>query len=486
MPYRRHCFAGLLASALLLSPFAAAGRDLSPDALAGRYFLSGVHEVGSELLLVRDGRFSWSLSHGGVEETVEGRWSIEGNAVALVAAEPPGGSGDFHLAGKVEWNKAAATALANRRQSEALQKLASACPLASLSDAVTPARLLPEEGEPRPSTAALAQAAAHMDAAYRAAQQALDGLKRRPDWQSDAMLVASADAAVSTARGRLARLRDLQSRAGTETVSPPALDYPLECRLPDWEREATAFRGVAVQISDLGRDGEQADGIRVEAQFDERPVVSDVVANGYAFFPLDEGQRIRSITLSMPGARPGEGITLPVDLAATSVQSVTADLSALETPAFMHLTLRVNEDGSLSPAGRPVGGAYRKVHSPAPRPEAWNDSTQSCAKAPTSGAAAEGSAMRQWQQELSRRLARAQRYPRDAVRQEIEGVVHLRLKVLRDGTLKSVEVERSSGNTLLDEAALETARRAQPLPSLPCDQPDGMTFVQPLHFILEH
>ena len=54
-------------------------------ALAGHYYLQGVTEVGSELLLKKDGRFEWMLSYGAVDQQASGDWRVAGDAVTLVS-----------------------------------------------------------------------------------------------------------------------------------------------------------------------------------------------------------------------------------------------------------------------------------------------------------------------------------------------------------------------------------------------------------------
>ena len=49
-------------------------------ALAGHYYLQGVTEVGSELLLKKDGRFEWMLSYGAVDQQASGDWRVAGDA----------------------------------------------------------------------------------------------------------------------------------------------------------------------------------------------------------------------------------------------------------------------------------------------------------------------------------------------------------------------------------------------------------------------
>ncbi|WP_139198144.1 hypothetical protein [Sphingomonas gellani] len=59
--------------------------------LAGHYYLSGVMETGSELLLRPDGSFAWLMSYGAVDQEAQGKWRIDGDAVLLDARS--GGDG---------------------------------------------------------------------------------------------------------------------------------------------------------------------------------------------------------------------------------------------------------------------------------------------------------------------------------------------------------------------------------------------------------
>lgn len=56
------------------------------EALVGHYYLQGVMETGSELLLRPDGRFQWYLSYGALDLFAEGTWRVASEAVELVSA----------------------------------------------------------------------------------------------------------------------------------------------------------------------------------------------------------------------------------------------------------------------------------------------------------------------------------------------------------------------------------------------------------------
>ncbi|RMH90733.1 energy transducer TonB [Lysobacter pythonis] len=122
---------------------------------------------------------------------------------------------------------------------------------------------------------------------------------------------------------------------------------------------------------------------------------------------------------------------------------------------------------------------------PAETPEADNahESEASLASAPPSAAlpSAEQAAGRQalsgigktrvsnWQGALLAHLERHRRYPREAERAGLQGTVYVRISVDRQGNLLGWRITRGSGHDLLDEAALATVQRANPVPPPPPD-----------------
>lgn len=55
---------------------------------AGRYELTGVREVGSELLLRPDGRFEYYLAYGAADFMASGKWHAQGGAIVLDTEMP--------------------------------------------------------------------------------------------------------------------------------------------------------------------------------------------------------------------------------------------------------------------------------------------------------------------------------------------------------------------------------------------------------------
>jgi hypothetical protein len=73
----------LIVAALACLGAAPPAWPLDAPAIAGHYYLSGVHEVGSELLLRPDGRFQYFLAYGAYDEQASGDWRVQGDLIIL-------------------------------------------------------------------------------------------------------------------------------------------------------------------------------------------------------------------------------------------------------------------------------------------------------------------------------------------------------------------------------------------------------------------
>ena len=84
----------LVAFALMLSvampaQAVAATKEQAPSAvaerkLAGHYYLEGIMETGSELLLDASNRFQWYFSYGALDLAADGSWRYEAGNVVLL------------------------------------------------------------------------------------------------------------------------------------------------------------------------------------------------------------------------------------------------------------------------------------------------------------------------------------------------------------------------------------------------------------------
>ncbi len=146
-----------------------------------------------------------------------------------------------------------------------------------------------------------------------------------------------------------------------------------------------------------------------------------------------------------------------------------ADPAPIPTPAVPPAT--TPNVAALAPVARDEQDQEPVVaKAPANVPQPQNV-PPSAAESAATGAAPPNRVAIQFQQALFRHIGRYQRYPSDARRNHLEGTVETLFSMTRDGTLLNVWIKRSSGQPVLDREAIETVRRAQPLPPIPPELP---------------
>jgi protein TonB len=89
-----------------------------------------------------------------------------------------------------------------------------------------------------------------------------------------------------------------------------------------------------------------------------------------------------------------------------------------------------------------------------------------------------------WEALLLAHLERFRRYPARARATREQGVAYIRFTMDRAGKVLSSSIARKSGSVTLDLGALDTLRRAQPLPAIPPDMPDIVELTIPVEFYL--
>lgn len=89
----------------------------------------------------------------------------------------------------------------------------------------------------------------------------------------------------------------------------------------------------------------------------------------------------------------------------------------------------------------------------------------------------------EWTQTVHRRIASRLSFPREARHLTGAVVVSLKITVLRDGSVDSITVAKSSGDDAVDNATVAMVRRAGPLPAFAADMQEGKTsLVVPVRF----
>ncbi len=90
-----------------------------------------------------------------------------------------------------------------------------------------------------------------------------------------------------------------------------------------------------------------------------------------------------------------------------------------------------------------------------------------------------------WEALLEAHLEKHRRYPVTARAMRIQGVAHVRFRMSRAGKLLPVTLSRLSGFDILDRAALDTIRRAQPLLPVPAERADELELLIAVVFFLK-
>lgn len=92
-----------------------------------------------------------------------------------------------------------------------------------------------------------------------------------------------------------------------------------------------------------------------------------------------------------------------------------------------------------------------------------------------------GAAVADWKSEIVMRIMSEKEYPEEARAQGVGGTALVAFSVSSSGSIRGVRLARSSGSAILDRAAVETVRRANPVPPAPAGVTGG-AFTVPLHF----
>lgn len=97
---------------------------------------------------------------------------------------------------------------------------------------------------------------------------------------------------------------------------------------------------------------------------------------------------------------------------------------------------------------------------------------------------AAGDVAKDYRQVLFARLAEHRDYPEAARLRNYQGDGAVSFRIDRGGNLLDAAVERSTGQAMLDRAALRQVRRSAPFPQIPPELPDELVVAMPLQFLI--
>ncbi len=318
----------------------------TPDtALAGHYYLSGVMETGSELLLNADGRFEWYISYGAVDQLAKGRWGRAGQTVTLAADLPPANAPLLRADQAFPWDEAAERRLRDAERERAAETIAERCPW-TIGVAASAPLILPED-RPAPGPAEQARAAearriaeiARDEASRATAKGAAAGASEADRTAAEAAMVAWHEAHYEMEQAYRAAAAPLPD------IGAPVV--PAECQAGPDDAAADApippsqwRRGVGVIVGDPSREMRLSQ-VRVTFVFsDGHRETAETSRGGWAFVSRRNGAAVEQLVLTLPD--PSErSASLPIKPLAEGVQMVAVDTQQLVVPPFEVMRLHV-------------------------------------------------------------------------------------------------------------------------------------------------
>ena len=345
-----------------------------PAALAGHYYLSGVMETGSELLLKPDGSYDYFISYGAVDQFSKGHWRRVGDAVVLTHAKLPATAPLFKLDSLAPWDADAEGWIQKERYEKRVAAIYKRCPFLG-EPAANANEAAPPEATAMtpPALSSLDPPKADLEADYRKAKAREASARRAYESAASRVMRKQGDAASNWVDARMARYdwqqaryEMLSARNRTDlSETPPMPQLPAACVVPD-EPDAASIpekrwiRGFAIVVADPATEM-NFKNVDVTFQFaDGTNATRTTVRGGIAWVEKQAGNPVTGIVLNYRGA--GRDTAQPehfaIAAAAEGVQHVVIDSLLFAQPPFDEMRLTIDRDELIGPGGR---GRYARA-----------------------------------------------------------------------------------------------------------------------------
>lgn len=355
----RYFIAAFLTAQCALSSAAARSTDTPPIAAAvgsidpafvGHYYLSGIMETGSELLLREDGSFEWYMSYGALDQFANGTWRRESDRIVLEARQPDRGKPLFAYLDTQPWSAAAEQSRLDAEHDANEDAVRSACPF--LADNVSVTEPVPAIGDgtadrkPAPeelrskAEAALSSARETRSRMEAAARRIMAGNSTDEAAVGEAQRVAAAWYEASDAARSAAAAAGLPPPDLPDPVLPPGCTI-AERQTVDPGAPERWKPGLAIQVIDPKSDG-GARGVKIRLRSGDGKAVEAMTAgDGIALF-ADFGKNAQlTATLGAPYA-PGREVDIGIPPVRYGTIRFSLDTEQLMAPPFERLTLRID------------------------------------------------------------------------------------------------------------------------------------------------
>jgi hypothetical protein len=316
--------------------------EAAEDPVVGHYYLQGVRETGSELLIQPDGRFKWYMSYGAVDQFAEGQWLRDDKQLILNADKVDPEKAQLVPYRVTEWQASTESYLREAMNRDVMDLAAQRCPFLTGIAAATAAH----PGIAEPALPSEPEALQMAGAARLAAEQAMAASAEKID---DPQLLEAANAARSRWSDAELTYRRVLWKAGKVAEPLPEPAIPSQCGAApilavDEVPEKDWLRGLAVSVLDPV-EGVRFGGYDVAALFsDGHRADAFTFGSDMAFLQKRTGHRMVEITITAPWL-PATGKTVSIPPMEEGLVKLAIDSALLRRPAFKQMTLTINADG---------------------------------------------------------------------------------------------------------------------------------------------
>lgn len=193
--------------------------------------------------------------------------------------------------------------------------------------------------------------------------------------------------------------------------------------------------------------------------------------SGFVVWTFTPKQQVKELQIRMLNIRLGDGDEMQLESPAAPAQPANApqveaiiDKLAGETPTPPSPKTDMNEAKQY----------VREVNAPKTKKSGAKDGAK------------DAEIMSRYTQMISLWIQKFKVYPEEARAQGLKGAAVVRIRIDRRGNIHYQALEKATGIPLLDRAALDMIRRANPVPAVPNDYPAGESFefLIPVNFSL--
>lgn len=166
---------------------------------------------------------------------------------------------------------------------------------------------------------------------------------------------------------------------------------------------------------------------------------------------------------------PTEAASAPTEAANPPTEATNPPIEAAPTEAANPpIEPVLAQTAQTAPTGSPSihNNGHRTGPQTATRPQTATGSLAGTAHG-TATTPNEAAIWNAYARQISAHFKRFKKYPPMAQRLKLTGTAWVRIELQRDGTILDAQIDASSGHDILDKAALQAARSAQPLPPFP-------------------